>query len=190
MAEDFVATDAQLVERARLGDSAAFETLVRRYARPVYAVALSMVGDHQDAEDVCQDVFVRVIERLEECRTPARFAGWLFAIARSTAQNARRRERRRRSDALESTDAASGDNPARDAERSELRARIGVALAKLSRAECDVVLLHDLEGWGHRAVGEALGISEVHSRQHLFVARQKLRAQLADLHQMKQGDDD
>jgi len=188
MAEDLGATASELVERARLGDPVAFDALVRRYLRPAFAVALSVVKDRLDAEDVCQDVFVRVIERLDQCRSPARFAGWLFAIVRSTAQNSQRRERRRQSDALESTDAAARDNPAHDAERSELRARLGSALAQLSRAECDVVLLHDMEGWTHAAIAESLGISEVHSRQQLFVARQKLRARLGDLHQLNRTD--
>jgi len=190
MAEDFVATDAQLVERARLGDSVAFDALVRRYVRPAYAVAFSIVRNRLDAEDVCQDVVVPVVERLDQCRTPARFAGWLFAIVRSAAQNSLRRERLRQSDALDSTDAATRDNPARDAECSELRVRLATALAQLSRAECDVVLLHDLEGWTHGDIAEALGISEVHSRQQLFVARQKLRTQLGDLHQLNRADND
>jgi len=181
MAEDLVATDAQLLEGARLGDAAAFDALVRRYIRPAYAMALSVVGDHSDAEDICQDVFVRVIERLDECRNPDRFAGWFFAIVRSTVQNYSRRERVRHAEPLDDAVPENREDPARAAERAELRARMGAALAQLSQPECDVVLLHDLEGWTHRAIGHALGISEVHSRQHLFVARRKLRERLGHM---------
>jgi RNA polymerase sigma-70 factor (ECF subfamily) len=181
MAEDPVAPDATLVKGARLGDAAAFDALVRRYARPAYAIALSMVGDDDDAADICQDVFVRVIERLEDCRSLDRFGAWFFAVVRSTAHNHRRREQRRRGAPLDESGAISGDSPSRNVERGELRARLAAALGQLSRVESEVVLLHDLEGWTHQAIAKALGISEVGSRQHLFVARRSLRERLADL---------
>lgn len=181
MADDPFGTDARLVAAARLGDATAFDALVRRYIRPAYALAFSIVRDHLDAEDICQDVFARALARLEECRAPERFAGWLFAIARSTALNFKRREQRRRGEPLEHVTAASSDSPLRDAERSELRSRLAAALARLDPPESDVVLLHDLEGWAHREIAAALGISEVGSRQHLFVARRKLREALVDL---------
>ena len=181
MADERNETDARLVKAARLGDAEAFDALARRYARPAYAVAFSIVRDHLDAEDICQDVFVRALDRLEECRSPSRFAGWFFAIVRSTAQNYRRREELRRGVDVPGLDPAGRENPARDAERAELRARLGAALARLSQLESEVVLLHDLEGWNHRAIADALAISEVSSRQHLFVGRRKLREQLTDL---------
>jgi RNA polymerase sigma-70 factor, ECF subfamily len=181
MAEDPVATDAQLVESTRLGDAAAFDALVRRYIRPAHVVALAIIGDRADAEDICQDVFVRVIERIDECRRPERFAAWFFAIVRSTTHNFRRRERRRRGEEVDAEHTSSSDNPARDAERADLSRRIGSALLRLSDIESEVVLLHDLEDWTHAAIAKALGISEVNSRQHLFVARRKLREHLTDL---------
>jgi RNA polymerase sigma-70 factor (ECF subfamily) len=188
MAEEPVASDADLVKGARLGDAAAFDALVRRYARPAYAIALSMVGNDDDAADICQDVFVRVMERLEECRWPDRFGGWFFTILRSTAHNYRRRERLRRAAPLEEDTAAARDNPSRDAEREELRRRMGAALAALPRIESEVVVLHDLEGWTHAALAKALGITEVGSRQHLFVARRKLREWLVDLQTTRDHD--
>ena len=181
MAREPAATDADLVERARLGDAAAFDALVRRYARAAFAVALAATRDDQHAEDACQDAFVRALERLEDCRRPSQFAGWLLAIVRNRAQNVRRREHVRRAAPLESTEVANRDSPARDAERSELRKRLTDALGTLSGDECDVVLLHDLEGRTHGEIAAALGISEVSSRQRLFQARTRLREQLRDL---------
>ena len=181
MAREPAATDAELVEGSRLGDATAFDALVRRYARAAFAVALSATRDDQDAEDVCQDAFVRALERLEECRRPSQFAGWLLAIVRNRAQNARRRERVRRAAPLETVELANRDSPAHDAERSELRARLTDALGTLTVAECDVVLLHDLEARTHREIADALGITEVSSRQRLFQARKRLREQLRDL---------
>ena len=75
-------SDAELVIQARAGDSESYGELVRRYQRPAYSVALSVIGRHQDAEDAAQESFMVALERLEECRNPARFAGWLLAIVR------------------------------------------------------------------------------------------------------------
>jgi len=189
MSNDPAATDAQLVARARLGDAAAFDLLVRRYIRIAYTLARAITHDHHAAEDACQDACVRMLEHLHDCRSPARFAGWFFTIVRSAAQNLRRREHVRRAEPLDDVEVAAGDSPGRDAERSELRDRLGIALGSLADTEGEVVLLHDLEGWNHRAIARALGISEVNSRQLLFVARRKLRDALGKLHPNKTAHD-
>lgn len=189
MADEHDASDARLVDAARLGDAAAFDVLVRRYLRSAHALALAITHSHLDAEDICQDAFFRALERLESCRSGTRFAGWFFAIVRSTALNHQRRERLRRVEPLETTVSYSHDNPATDAERSDLRRRLGIALAALEETESSVVLLHDLEGRTHREIADALGISEVGSRQYLYVARQKLRAALSNLQPQRSDDE-
>lgn len=173
-----VLSDADCVERARRGDAAAFETLVRRHFRAAYAVALAVVGNRFDAEDVCQDAFVRAAERLSECRDPSRFAPWLFRIVRNRALNLRDYQRVRAAAPLEDDTAAVAGSAHRDLEREEMRERLEAALARLNRVQREVVLLHDLEGWKHRAIAEALGMSEGMSRQHLFAARRLLREHL------------
>src|SRR5215211_1080262 len=80
-------SDASLVARARLGDASATETLLRRYFRAAYVVAFARVGNRFDAEDVCQDAFIRCVERLEDCRQPDKFGAWLIRIVRNTAHN-------------------------------------------------------------------------------------------------------
>src|SRR5436190_2138296 len=80
-------SDAELVSRTLAGDSQAFETLVRRHYRAAFAVALVVVANRADAEDVCHDAFVRAAARLEDCRDPSRFAPWVCAIARNHARN-------------------------------------------------------------------------------------------------------
>ena len=69
-------TDGDLVRRAREGDEFAFGQLVERYQRPAYAVAMSVLGRHEDAEDAAQESFLVALTRLEECRNPDRFGGW------------------------------------------------------------------------------------------------------------------
>lgn len=167
--------DAELVERARDGDSAAYETLVRRHVRAAFAVALSACGHMDDAEDACQDALLRCWDRLSECREPERFRSWLLAAARNAAHNRREREALRETEPLDETIGVATDSPYADLERERLRQRLLGALARIPERERTVVLLHDLEGWVHREIGEALEISEAMSRRLLSDARAKLR---------------
>jgi RNA polymerase sigma-70 factor, ECF subfamily len=171
-------SDAQLVARTCAGDTLAFDALVRRHYRAAFAVALAHMGNRADAEDVCHDAFVRAADRLEDCRSPDRFIQWLCAIVRNHARNTLERNKVRRAASLEHDTAASPDDSARAAELSELRTRLEEALAVLTPAQREVVLLHDLDGWTHESIAESLGTSAGMSRQHLFHARKRLRALL------------
>ncbi len=168
-------TDSALVAEARRGNSAAFETLVRRYYRSAYSIALAIVSNGMDAEDVCQDAFVRALERLDDCRQPEKFVAWLSQIVRNQARNFLQYRRVRQTKPLEFVAVASSADPNRDVERGELRGQLEAALGELTETQRQVVLLHDLEGYKHREIAEVLGLSEVASRQHLFTARGKLR---------------
>jgi RNA polymerase sigma-70 factor (ECF subfamily) len=168
----------ELVKRARRGDAAAFEVLVRRHYGAAYAVALALTGNTMDAEDVVQDAFVRALERLDSCQ-PDRFSGWLCTIVRNHAHTVRARERLRAGEELELADPPGRDRADRAAERNELVRTLEAALVGLSPVQREIVLLHDLEGWRHREIAHALGISEVMTRQHLFQARRTLRTSLA-----------
>lgn len=167
-----------LVERARRGDAAAFEALVRRYYRTAHAVALAVLGNPMDAEDACQDAFLRALERLDRLRQPERFSAWLLQIVRNRARNLRSYRRVRSVLPLEEVRAASDEDTGREAESEELRRELKSALSELSEIQREVVLLHDLEGWKHREIGELLGLSEGMSRQHLMSARRLLRERL------------
>jgi RNA polymerase sigma-70 factor (ECF subfamily) len=171
-------TDALLVERARRGDAAAFESLVRKHYRAAYAVALGVLGSAMDAEDACQDAFVRALERLDELRKPERFTAWLLQIVRNRARTIHSYRRVRAAQPLDTVNAAGSANPGIDAARGELRDKLEAALQDLSEMQRQVVLLHDLDGWKHRQIAVALEISEVMSRQHLFHARRILRERL------------
>lgn len=169
------ASDEELIARAIDGDGAAYATLVRRHYRTAFSVALARTADRADAEDVCHDAFGRAALQLETCRDRSRFVPWLCTIVRNQAHNQRKRARVRRAEPLEHTTACSADDPALTAARRELRARLERALAELTPAQREVVLLHDLDGWTHADIAGALGTSEGMSRQHLFQARRRLR---------------
>jgi RNA polymerase sigma-70 factor, ECF subfamily len=168
-----------LVERALGGDAGAADRLVRQHMGAAYAVALAVTRNPADAEDVAQDALIQALERLAECRDPARFGGWLVRIVRNRAFNHRRYLGIRATSELDETVAtSSGGGPERDAERSELRARLTRAVGELPDTQREVLLLHDLEGWKHREIGESLGMPEGTVRYHLFNARKAVRALL------------
>jgi RNA polymerase sigma-70 factor (ECF subfamily) len=171
--------DRDLVTRARSGDPAAFALLVRRYSRAAYAVALSVLANRSDAEDVCQDAWVRALERLDDCRHPDRFAGWLLRIVRNRALNHLEYRRVRSAEPLESAFGAEGPPGSDDASRAfvqgRLRRRLEVALRQVPDTQREVLLLHDLAGWDHRSIAGSLRITENLCRQRLFQARSRMR---------------
>jgi len=169
-------SDQRLVARARVGDADAREMLIRRYVDTAYAVALAIVHDRDEAEDVCQDSLVRALDHLADCRHPDRFGAWLCRIVQSRAHNARASRRVRGALVLGEDTAHAPERASDGAERSELRRRLETALATLSETERLVVLLHDLQGYMHKEIADMLSISETASRQHLFVARKGLRS--------------
>jgi RNA polymerase sigma-70 factor (ECF subfamily) len=168
---------AALVGRARAGDAEAFEVLVRRHFRAAFAVALAVLGNAADAEDVAQDAFLAAFAQLERCREPERFAAWLVQIVRNRALNAAKS--RRSAAAAARLELPEVHRPL-GGEADGLRDRLIAALAHVTPAQREVVLLHDLDGWTHAEIGAALGISEVMSRQHLFQARKVMRALLEE----------
>ncbi len=175
MNETGSASDASLVRKAQNGDSQAFGVLVSRYMRAAYAVSLSVTGRHDDAEDAAQEAFMVALARLDDCRNPDRFAGWLLTIVRNRARNLVRREVLRDTDILPETAASRGRTPEKEAEHTELQERLTKALGRLPEVQREIVLLHDLEGWRHREISEHLGIPSGTVRSHLHFARKSLR---------------
>jgi RNA polymerase sigma-70 factor (ECF subfamily) len=170
--------DGELVRRARRGETEAYGALVERYMRAAYSVALSVTRRHEDAEDAAQESLMVALDRLEECRNPDRFAGWLMTIVRNRSRNLVRRESLRDSDPVPESASHRGPKPDRVTERRELRDRLDEALDSLPEVQREIVLLHDLEGWKHREIAERLGIPSGTVRSHLHFARKALRAAL------------
>lgn len=174
--------DAELVRRARRGDGQAFESLVRRHLAAAYRVALARVASPQDAEDVCQDAFVKALAELDSCRRPEHFRAWLLTIVRNRAHNFRSYESRRRGQSLtEAMPTPDRADPSLDLERNRIQKRLEEALGTLTELQRRVVVLHDYEGRRHKEIGAELGISPGASRFHLHVGRKRMREELADL---------
>ncbi|MDP2959463.1 MAG: sigma-70 family RNA polymerase sigma factor [Longimicrobiales bacterium] len=175
MSASITPDDGELVESARRGDERAFGLLVQKYGRAAYAVAYSVTGRHEEAEDAAQESFLVALQRLEECRSPERFAGWLMTIVRNRSRNLVRRESLRETDPVPLSASTRLPTPDRDTERLELQAVLRSALDKLPEVQREIVLLHDLEGWKHREIADRLGIPSGTVRSHLHFARRALR---------------
>ncbi len=176
--------DGILVARARRGDKSAFGLLVRRHARAALVVARSIAGNPVDAEDICQDAWVRALEKLEECRQPGRFVFWLLQIVRNQARNHLQYRRVRAADPLdevpEGRERPAKEDPSLDLDRARQRTRLERAMNRLTEGQREVLVRHDLLGWRHREIAEDLGLSEVLSRQRLFQARTRMRQFLGE----------
>ena len=171
--------DAALVIQARRGDANAYAALLHRHFDAAYAIAFRLTGLAQDAEDACQEAFARAYFRLNDCKQPSRFAGWLMQIVRHHAHNVRRYQALRSATSLGSdTPIAASDDPSADAARAELAAALRAALAELTGIKRAVVVGHDVEGWTHPQIAARLGISVFMSRRHLADAHAQLRARL------------
>jgi len=169
-------SDDTLVGRARRGDPGAFEVLLRRYFRASYLVAMAQLGERAEAEDACQDAFVKAWEQLEQCRDGGRFGAWLLRIVRNSAHNRRDYLRVRRTESLDVDTAVNAKGSSEgDLERRELASALHAALATLPPVQREIVLMHDLDDWRHARIAALLEISEVMSRRHLSDARKQLR---------------
>jgi len=171
--------DSELVLRARGGEELALSMLIERYQKPAYALALSVTGRHEDAEDVAQESFLVALEQLDECRSPERFAGWFMTIVRNRSRNLIRRESLRETSDLPRGTRSRIPTPDKITETSELRGILQQAIASLPEVQQQVVLLHDLEGWKHREIAERLGLPSGTVRSHLHFARKALKGALA-----------
>lgn len=171
-------SDEALVQRALGGESRAFGALVTRYQRAAYSVAWSVIGRREDAEDAAQESFIVALERLEECRNPDRFGGWLMTIVRNRSRNLIRRESLRQTDEVPESTSSRRPGPDEVTESRELGELLEEAMAELPEVQREIVLLHDLEGWKHREIAERLDLPSGTVRSHLHFARKALRKTL------------
>lgn len=169
-----------LVSLVQQGDAPAFDELVRKYTDRGYAVALSIVGNEQDAEDAVQTAFIRALERIEQLRPGSPFGPWFYSVLRSTSLNLRRRETLRTHDAIPAA-ATGGPNPERDLQRSLVRSQVLAALAELPEQQRTAVTLYDLEGYSHQEIAEVLGVAAGTSRAHVHHGRRALRRSLGPM---------
>lgn len=175
------AAAADLVPRARRGEAGALEQLLRRCRVTVYQWALVQTGEPADAEDVTQEVLIRLHGSLHRFAGRSRFTTWLYQVTRNEASSLRRRLTSRLRLAEAATREAAVDPESRDDPADRVHAARVAALAedllrRLPRRQREVFHLADLEGCDMAEIAERLGTSPVTARVHLFHARRALRA--------------
>lgn len=171
--------DVALAERVRAGEAAAFDALVTRYMRRAFAVAYRLLGQREDAEDLVQEAFMAVLQRIDTYQAGRPFAPWFFRILVNRGLNARKSRSLRAVEAIPESTAAHGPSPEREAERTELRGRLRSAMDTLPERQRVIVELFELEGFAGPEIAEILEISDATVRWHLHEARKTLKKALA-----------
>lgn len=185
--------ETALVQRARQGDRAAFDELVRRYDAEVLRLALRVVRSQDEAADLFQEAFLKVYRSIGRFRFDSRFSTWLYRVVMNVCLDYLRRQKNRSEvqppgpeDGMPEffhtvADERPGLDPQRALEAREIQNRIGLALERLSPRERLVFELKHYQGLRLRAIGEVCGTSEETAKNCLFRATQKLRVELGDL---------
>jgi RNA polymerase sigma-70 factor (ECF subfamily) len=180
---DDLPSDADLIHRFKTGDETAFNEIVRRYQKRLYAVALRMVRDHDVACDLSQEAFIRAYEGLKGFREDASLFTWLYRIVVNLGINRRRVEKVRRFislDDLKDKLVADRGNPSEDVDDSELRGIIKRAVDALPERQRAIFILRQYEGLQHQEIAEILGRSVGAIKAGYFHAVRKLREELKE----------
>ena len=183
--------EAVLVGRARRGDLSACDELVRRYQQRIYATIYHMTSNHEDANDLAQESFIKAFQALKSFKGGSSFYTWLYRIAVNKTINFLKQRRNRVHVSLNDLDfnaehdpdlmaLISDKTPFREAGLNELQKTLNAALMKLSEPHRLVVVLHDVQGLSHDEIADVMDCNIGTVRSRLFYARQQLQSMLSD----------
>jgi RNA polymerase sigma-70 factor (ECF subfamily) len=174
--------DVAVVERCRNGDRTAFGELVVRYQRPVYNAALWIVRKPEDASDVAQTVFLKVVEQLDDYDARYRFFSWIYRIAVNESLNLLRRNGREEAldEDVELAAEASTD-PERQLDVKERAERVRRALLEVSTTDRTVLMLRHFGELSYDEIAHVLDVDPKTVKSRLFDARHRLRERLKPL---------
>jgi RNA polymerase sigma-70 factor, ECF subfamily len=178
--EGRVGNDSDLERRLRRGDPRAFEELVIAYQHRVFGVALRMLRNRGEAEEIAQEVFLRVHRAVEDFRGEAKLSTWLYAItSRLCLNRLASGERRVSREGEESLERLRADaDPAAHVERVELEAALQRAITELPEERRIMVVLRDFEGLSYEEIATALDLPLGTVRSRLHRARTDLKEKL------------
>lgn len=185
-------TDADVMLRVKVGDDAAFEYLVQKYRRPMVSFLYRLAHNSAAAEDLAQEVFLRVYRSREKYEATAKFSTWLYRIATNLAVNHARDTRHERPEntvSLDEPDSETGMTPdVADAEptveenivRRERLAAIRQRVQALPERQRMAVIMHKYQQMDYRQIADVLKLSESATKSLLFRAYETLRGQLKE----------
>ncbi len=177
--------ELDLVERCRRGELGAFETLYRQHSGRLFSLAVRMLGNPADAEDMLQEIFLSAHRKLESFRGEAALGTWLYRLAMNQIlDHVRSRAARtgQLTDGLDDATVLADGMGHRLADRAIDRIDLERALAELPEGCRAAFVLHDVEGLEHKEVSEVLGIAEGTSKSQVHKARLRLRGLLRRNH--------
>jgi len=183
--------EAQLVKLARGGDLSAYDELVRRYQERIYATIYHMTANHEDANDLAQDAFIKAYQALKSFKGGSSFYTWVYRIAVNKTINFLKQRKNRTQMSLNDLDVnvehdpdlvalISDKTPLREVNLVELQEKLNEAMQKLSESHRLVVTLHDVQGLSHEEIAKIMECNVGTVRSRLFYARQQLQAYLSE----------
>ncbi len=178
--------DAPLVARAQAGDPEGFDALVVKYSPRLYGLVYNMTSNHEDTNDLLQDIFAKAYRSIAGFRGKSSFYTWVHTIAVNMTINFLKKRGRRRHMSLDDTDSGvqndkefieltSNSNPVREADLVELQKRLNEAMKRLSHDHRAVVTMFDIQGMPHAEIAKILRVSEGTVRSRLFYAHRQLQ---------------
>lgn len=183
--------EGDLVNRARRGDLAAYDELVKRYQERIYATIYHMTSNHEDANDLAQDSFIKAYQALKSFRGGSSFYTWIYRIAVNKTINFLKQRKNKHHFSLNDLDFNTEHNPDlvalishktphREVGLMELQKKLNEALMRLSEPHRMVVVLHDVQGQSHDEIAAIMDCNIGTVRSRLFYARQQLQRYLAE----------
>ena len=180
-----------LVKRALKGDLSAYDDLVRRYQERIYATIYHMTSNHEDANDLAQEAFIKAFQALRSFKGGSSFYTWVYRIAVNKTLNFLKQRKNKTHMSLDDLDfnaehdpdlvaLISDKTPRREAGLAELQEKLNAAMQKLSEPHRLVVTLHDVQGLSHEEIAKIVDCNAGTVRSRLFYARQQLQAYLSD----------
>jgi RNA polymerase sigma factor (sigma-70 family) len=190
-AEPAPAKEMDLVKRARHGDLQAYDELVRRYQERIYATIYHMTANHEDANDLAQEAFIKAFHALRSFKGGSSFYTWVYRIAVNKTINFLKQRKHKAQMSLDDLDfnaehdpdlvaLISEKTPRREVGLTELQEKLNAALQRLSEPHRLVVTLHDVQGLSHEEIAKIMDCNIGTVRSRLFYARQQLQAYLSD----------
>lgn len=183
--------EKSLVQRAKQGDLSAYDQLVRMYQERIYATIYHMTANHEDANDLAQESFIKAFRALKSFKGDSSFFTWVYRIAINKTINFLKQRKKRAQMSLNDLDfnaehdpdlvaLISEKTPRRDLNLTELQEKLNAAMLKLSEVHRLVVTLHDIQGLSHDEISRIMDCNTGTVRSRLFYARQQLQAFLSE----------
>ncbi len=166
--------ESELIRKAQKGNSEAFEWLYQRHVRRIYALCLRMVSDPSRAEDLTQDVFVRLWKQLGSFRHESAFTTWMHRLAVNVVVSDIRSTKRRDSRVVHTDTLEDFEREVKEA-MPETRMDLEKAIAALPAGAKEMLVLHDIEGYRYREIAEMLEVAEGTVKSQISRARRLLR---------------